>query len=856
MSTGISISSVNRIKELAEEKKFAEALEILDTQNLDKSINPQFLRISGEIFRENKRYYDSRKILLKAHQMSPQGLRIIAELIQLYLELGYFTKAKCYYDQYLFYTTPEDTQREYVEYIMKKGTGADVKELASILIPILERLPEERWNFEAVLLYDKLNRKDKALDESRYILENFKNSIYVQPAIDYIEDKLDVDAYFYVYPKDEAEEERALYGDLIEEEEKLLEADHLRMYPPEAKIMVEAEDKEGIDIKPAKEKKVKKKKSDSSGENESGEADDTQTGKKNSKRKKKQTKVEVVEEKVDTESSEMDNTSAEDDGQSAITTDNDDDSDSAGNEDNTEQISEEKLKKEREAALEKLLSKKINTEQIKESAVKAAKAVKEIDTNKAKEQVKTVAKTVKGNVKKATDVLGEAVGVKNTDESTPDSISKQPTEIVDGIIESVLEPPKKAVGEVVTNQELDSLIPESLESMSTSEIEDLEAKKEEAERLEQEAIEAQLKYEEEKKAKSHIKKSKLSMDSDIVPNLSDADNRMVSVSSEEFIQLKEQFLATEQGQEEEETPLESLGFISVVQSDVDAKMEAELPDAAGILHQMIDNKEFYTGEDSTKFESKASYENHGFEIEDYAFETFEDSVADTPTQAQLYDNSLVEDKDVPTVEVIYAQEEVVDFSEIIPEQQTTVAEESKVMTSESVIRDVQDAESIIENENQWTGQVLESDTVWNTTQSAEQEFYADDVVEEMTEHESLDDIAQTEENEILDDVVETEENETLNDVVEIEENESLDDVAEEEADRESLDNDVVEEAEYNEAFEDNMITEAEEDVQTGEVEEKTAFGTLSFENRRQLLRVRILITEDMTRKLMDLKESR
>ena len=63
MSTGISISSINRIKELADEKRFAEALEILDTQNLDKSINPQFLRISGEIFRENKRYYDSRKYL-------------------------------------------------------------------------------------------------------------------------------------------------------------------------------------------------------------------------------------------------------------------------------------------------------------------------------------------------------------------------------------------------------------------------------------------------------------------------------------------------------------------------------------------------------------------------------------------------------------------------------------------------------------------------------------------------------------------------------------------------------------------------------------------------------------------------
>lgn len=102
MSTGISISSINRIKELAEEKKYAEALEILDTQNLDKSINPQFLRISGEIFRENKRYYDSRKILIRSHQMSPQGIRIIYELIQLYLELGYFTRARQYYEQYLF----------------------------------------------------------------------------------------------------------------------------------------------------------------------------------------------------------------------------------------------------------------------------------------------------------------------------------------------------------------------------------------------------------------------------------------------------------------------------------------------------------------------------------------------------------------------------------------------------------------------------------------------------------------------------------------------------------------------------------------------------------------------------------
>ena len=364
MSTGISISSINRIKELAEEKKYAEALEILDTQNLDKSINPQFLRISGEIFRENKRYYDSRKILMKSHQMAPQGTRIIFELIQLYLELGYFTRAKRYYEQYQFYVSEDDSQKDYVEYVMKKALGADVKELASILVPILERMPEDKWNFEAVLLYDKMDRKDKALEESQYILEHFKESVYVTPVIDYIDDKLDVDKYFYIYPREEQEEDTELFGDLIEQEEKLLEADHLRMYPPEARIMVEAEDKDAIvDTKPDKEKKSRKKnkKADTKSEDEIiGESGDSYV----EQRDNVQDIIREAEQLVTPEAAEA----ARNNSEEAI-----------------------QIRQEREAALEKLLSKKIDTDKIKESAKQMAKAVKDIDTEKAKNQVKSVA---------------------------------------------------------------------------------------------------------------------------------------------------------------------------------------------------------------------------------------------------------------------------------------------------------------------------------------------------------------------------------------------------------------------------------------------------------------------------------
>lgn len=643
MSTGISISSINRIKELAEEKKFAEALEILDTQNLDKSINPQFLRISGEIFRENKRYYDSRKYLIKAHQMSPQGTRIIYELIRLYLELGYYTRAQKYYEQYKFYVAPEDTQQEYMEYLVKKAKGADIKEIAAVLIPILERMPDEQWNFEAILLYHKMGRKDKALEESQYILENFKESKYIQYVIDYIDDNLDVDALFYCYPKEEVPEDEELYGDLISLENTILENDYLRMYPPEARIMVEADDKDGIDGKPVKEKKKKK-----------------------SGRKKEDSDTEQADSQPDVEVSESSQKSVDDE---EIETENYENVSVDDKEKTKEEISddvsekrkkEEQRKEERELALDKILSKKVDKERIRETAKQVAQTVKEIDTAKAKTQVKNVAGVLKGNVAKATESLGEAVAAKtNSDSQSVERISE---EFVDGIIEDVLEPPKKKVGQVVMNEELDALIPDSLEAMSADEIADIEAKKVEEERIELEALEASERLVEEKKdslLRKWVRKEESDVsEEEVVVQQGVTAQTIATVSFEE---LKKRFLEDDR----EETPLDTLGFMTVVQSDVDNRMKEEIPQEAEILHQMIDNKEYYAGEDSAYFESQASYEKNDFEVEDYVFgetQQTDRKVAET-SQDELF-----------VVENIYIDKSILDFDEMIPSVDVMVLE--------------------------------------------------------------------------------------------------------------------------------------------------------------------------------------
>ena len=94
MSTGISMSSVNKIKELADNGDYSLALDILEHQDLSKSLSPQFIRICGEVYYENKRYPEARAALVKAHAMAPAGNKIIYSLVKLYLSMGFANAEK------------------------------------------------------------------------------------------------------------------------------------------------------------------------------------------------------------------------------------------------------------------------------------------------------------------------------------------------------------------------------------------------------------------------------------------------------------------------------------------------------------------------------------------------------------------------------------------------------------------------------------------------------------------------------------------------------------------------------------------------------------------------------------------
>ena len=135
MGAGLSMASVNKIKELANSREYSLALELVEHQDLTKSLNPQFLRLCGEIYIKNDRYKDARRCLIMAHRLGPESKRVLYTFVELYLRMGYFQLAKTYYDMYMFDANAYDSRD--MEYVWNKHEHADDYKTLEPLIPLL-----------------------------------------------------------------------------------------------------------------------------------------------------------------------------------------------------------------------------------------------------------------------------------------------------------------------------------------------------------------------------------------------------------------------------------------------------------------------------------------------------------------------------------------------------------------------------------------------------------------------------------------------------------------------------------------------------------------------------------------------
>ena len=240
MGAGLSMASVNKIKELANSREYSLALELVEHQDLTKSLNPQFLRLCGEIYIKNDRYKDARRCLIMAHRLGPESKRVLYTFVELYLRMGYFQLAKTYYDMYMFDANAYDSRD--MEYVWNKHEHADDYKTLEPLIARYAHNLDYDWSFELYLLYKKEEKQNEAATLAELYHASFKNSDNSQIILDIEAGKVKVDTYFDIYADTEAVDDDPDMEALRAEEQELLAADDLRMHPKEAEITIMYED--------------------------------------------------------------------------------------------------------------------------------------------------------------------------------------------------------------------------------------------------------------------------------------------------------------------------------------------------------------------------------------------------------------------------------------------------------------------------------------------------------------------------------------------------------------------------------------------------------------------------------------
>ena len=225
------MANVNKIKQMAERHEYNLAVDILDSQNLERSLNPQFLRSCAEIYENVGRLKEARQLYVKAHSMAPVANRIIFSIMNFYLKRGFKGLAERYYEEYEANITGLSGEFSEGSYIMKKAARAELSVLHDMLYPGFRDQLDENWSFELFLILYLMDKKDEYEILSSDYLATFKDGYYTQTIVDILDGREKAEVYFYIYPKEESADKDPEEESIRAQEEEVLKADYLRRNP-------------------------------------------------------------------------------------------------------------------------------------------------------------------------------------------------------------------------------------------------------------------------------------------------------------------------------------------------------------------------------------------------------------------------------------------------------------------------------------------------------------------------------------------------------------------------------------------------------------------------------------------------
>ena len=174
---------LEEINHLVEQKDYKGAMNVVDSIDWRRVKNVRTLCVVGEIYAANKRYEDSKEIVLLAYHRASIGKNILYRLVEVSLKMGDVSDAVEYYEEYRE-VAPNDNTQYILKYKILREKKAPLAEQIKVLEDYKEKEFTEKWSYELAKLYYQDGDKEKCLELCNEIILWFNEGSYVMKAMD------------------------------------------------------------------------------------------------------------------------------------------------------------------------------------------------------------------------------------------------------------------------------------------------------------------------------------------------------------------------------------------------------------------------------------------------------------------------------------------------------------------------------------------------------------------------------------------------------------------------------------------------------------------------------------------------
>ena len=152
------------INALIAEGKFAEAVQIADTIDWRRVKSVMMLCKISDLYKINRRYPESRDILLLAYEKHPTSRLIVYSLCELSIKMEESVQAIEYYKEFV-QIAPKDTGRYILQYRLYEAQDVSLEERIAVLEEFKKRDYREKWAYELAYLYHRIGLTTKCVEE-------------------------------------------------------------------------------------------------------------------------------------------------------------------------------------------------------------------------------------------------------------------------------------------------------------------------------------------------------------------------------------------------------------------------------------------------------------------------------------------------------------------------------------------------------------------------------------------------------------------------------------------------------------------------------------------------------------------